>query len=94
MFYQRQTLASDKLCRSLSPVATWTPIAQPYKSHIAPAPYPTKLHSENKCAHGTLWDIGQVHLGIRDTGLVVRTFFWLAGKAQQSSMYVWAIICW
>ena len=47
-------------------------IEQFHKSQNAPVPYPTILHSEQKCAHfclnGALWDMEQVHSGICELG--------------------------
>ena len=43
-----------------------------HKSQNTPVPYPTMLHSEQKCAHfdGALWDMEQVHSGICAIGLL------------------------
>ena len=41
-------------------------IHQIHKSHYAPVPNPSMHHSEQKCA---LWDMGQMHSGICETGL-------------------------
>ena len=58
------------------------PIDQFHKSHNPPVPYPTMLHSEQKCAHfcsecGTLWDMEQVHSGICELcRLIIITLHW------------------
>ena len=41
-----------------------TEINQIHKYHNALIRYPTIHHSEQKCVHGTGWDMGQVHRGI------------------------------
>ena len=50
-------------------------IEQSHKFHNAPVPYPTILHSEQKCAqfvlHCMLWDMGQLYSGICEIGLLI-----------------------
>ena len=48
-------------------------IEQYHNSQNAPVPYPTMLHSEQKCVHisvlnEALWDMEQVHSGIYEQG--------------------------
>ena len=59
---------NDENCRRSLTSSLWFVVDQPvnqfYKTQKAPVPYPTVPHSQQRCTHGALWDMEQVHVGI------------------------------
>ena len=51
LYVERVDTMQDTHYHKHSEFLTWGPIDQFHKSQNAPVPYPTMLHSEQKCAH-------------------------------------------